>query len=92
MVRRLAGTLGIADQPFRGIGAFVLSGQLPDGRRSARSFPKRRFEELKLYETEAKLDAYEEDSSVLFVAPALLSESELSQTFNPTSMRRHSIR
>jgi hypothetical protein len=43
--------------------------------------------------TEAKLNAYEEDLSVaLFVAPALLSESALSQTFNPASMRRHVIR
>jgi hypothetical protein len=38
-------------------------------------------------ETEAKLDAYEEDSSVLIVAPALLSESELSQTFKPAQWR-----
>ena len=43
-------------------------------------------------EMETKLDAYEEDFSVaLFVAPALLSESAWSRTFNPASMRRHSI-
>jgi len=54
---------------------------------------ERRFEDLHFYETEAKLDAYEEDFSVaLFVAPALLSESALSRTFNPALMRRHSIR
>ena len=53
---------------------------------------KRRFEDVNFYETEAKLDAYEEEFSVaLFVAPATLSAA-LSQTFNPDSMRRHSIR
>ena len=53
----------------------------------------RRFEDLNFYETEAKLDAYEEDFSVArSVAPALLCESALSRTFNPASMRRQSIR
>jgi len=62
-------------------------------RSGVRQASEGRFENLNFYETEVKLDAYEEDFSVaLFLAPALLSESALSRTFNPASMRRHSIR
>ena len=45
---------------------------------------ERRFENVDFYETEAKLDLQEEEFGVaLLVAPALLSESALSQTLNP---------
>ena len=45
---------------------------------------ERRFENVDFYETEAKLNLQEEEFSVaLFVAPALLSKSALSQTLIP---------
>jgi hypothetical protein len=74
----------------------MLSRQKSERRSVQRAMPAhpdflgRRFEDLNFY---AKLDAFEEDFNVaLFVAPALLSESALPRTFNPASMRRHSIR